>query len=134
MIRGDSDTIKTFARRLAELRTTRGLSQTALGRRVRRPNSFISRLERGRVVPSLKSLKRLANALEVEIYRFFLDASAKPEAFKALPVRVQEEPLLRLFRTLRREDRSLVLFMARQIERRASDRRSASPESSAALP
>ena len=134
MICGDSETVKAFARRLAELRIARGLSQTALGRRVRRPNSFISRLERGRVVPSLKSLKRLANALEVEIYRFFLDANAKPEAFKPLPVRVQEEPLLQLFRTLRREDRSLVLFMARQMERRANDRRSASPESSATLP
>ena len=134
MIRGGSETVKAFARRLAELRTARGLSLTALGRRVRRPNSYISQLERGRVVPSLKSIERLANALEVEIYRFFLDASATPEAVKPLTIRVQEEPLLQLFRTLPREDRSLVLFMARQMERRASERRSASPGSSATPP
>lgn len=134
MIRGDSETVKTFAGRLAELRTARGLSRTALGRRVRRGNSYISQLERGRIVPSLKSLKRLANALEVEIYRFFLDASAKPETVKPLPVRVQEEPLLQLFRTLPREDRSLVLFMARQMERRANERRSVSPGSGATPP
>ena len=134
MIRGGSETVKTFARRLAELRTARGLSLTALGRRVRRPSSYISQLERGSVAPSLKSLKRLANALEVEIYRFFLDASATPEAVKPLTTRVQEEPLLQLFRTLPREDRSLVLFMARQMERRASERRSVSPGSSAMPP
>jgi transcriptional regulator with XRE-family HTH domain len=134
VIRGDSETVKTFGRRLVELRTARGLSQTALGRRVRRANSYIAQLERGRVVPSLKSLKRLANALEVDIYRLFLDASVKPESVKPLPVRVQEEPLLQLFRTLPREDRSLVLFMARQIERRASERQSASPRSSATPP
>lgn len=127
MVRGDYQTRRVFARRLAELRKTRGLTQTELGRRIGLPYTYISRLERGRIGPSIAFLERLATGSEVEVYQFFVDANTRPQAPKFLRTRVQEVSLLQVFRTLAREDRSLILFMARQPARRASGRRGTSP-------
>jgi transcriptional regulator with XRE-family HTH domain len=53
-----------FGQRLRELRTERGLSQTALANLCGSNHPFISELERGVKVPSLTMILRLAEALE----------------------------------------------------------------------
>ena len=109
-----------FARRLCEVRSAKGLTQFELAERTGIDFTYISRLENGRVVPSLALIERLAKGLELEIYQFFLDVSAEAEAPKLLPHGVQEWSLLRVFRQMSSEDRSLLFFLAEQLASRAS--------------
>lgn len=57
-----------FGQRLRELRTARGLSQTALAGLCGSNHPFISELERGVKVPSLTMILRLAQALKCRVY------------------------------------------------------------------
>ena len=109
-----------FARRLCEVRNAKGLTQFELAERAGIDFTYISRLENGRVVPSLALVERLAKGLEVEIYQLFLDVSAEAEAPKLFPHGVQEWSLLRVFRQMSSEDRSLLFFLAAQLASRAS--------------
>lgn len=54
-----------FAKRLQEVRTDAGLSQTALARIVETSQSAISQMEAGERQPSFDMLRRLAKALGV---------------------------------------------------------------------
>jgi transcriptional regulator with XRE-family HTH domain len=131
MVRSGKDGCTGLARWLREVRNARGLSQAAIGERVGLADTYISRLEHGRITPTLQLLERLAKCLEVELYQLFLVGGAKPEAPKLpqlIPDGAQERSLLQAFRKIPREDRSLVLFMARQLVSRAG---SASEEGSA---
>jgi transcriptional regulator with XRE-family HTH domain len=53
--------------RLQELREARGLSQLKLGEISGVAQSFINSIEAGRKSPTLRTLQKLANALEVEV-------------------------------------------------------------------
>ena len=52
---------------LREARLRAGLTQAELGERVGKPASMISRWERGRVEPSLETLRRLVRACGLEL-------------------------------------------------------------------
>jgi transcriptional regulator with XRE-family HTH domain len=104
-----------FARRLGQLRSARGLTQLELGERVGLTFTYISRLENGRVAPSIALLERLARGLEVEVYQFFLGARTEPQTPKIWAQGAQERFLLRVFRELPGDDRSMLLFMARKL-------------------
>jgi ribosome-binding protein aMBF1 (putative translation factor) len=52
---------------LREARLRAGLSQAELGRRVRKPQSVIGRWERGEVLPSLETLRKLVRACGLEL-------------------------------------------------------------------
>lgn len=52
---------------IRRLRLSRGLSQRELARRAGCTGSHINQVERGRVSPSLKRLRRIANILEVPV-------------------------------------------------------------------
>jgi len=58
-------------KRLKAFRTARALSMKALARKVGISESYISQLEKGTVNPSLGTLKKLADALDVSIVQFF---------------------------------------------------------------
>jgi ribosome-binding protein aMBF1 (putative translation factor) len=51
-----------MARTLIEVRTRAGLSQTQLARRMKTSQSYVARIERGQVKPSMAALERLAKA------------------------------------------------------------------------
>jgi transcriptional regulator with XRE-family HTH domain len=124
-VRNGKDGGTGLARRLREVRSAAGLSQAAVGKRVGLAHTYISRLENGRITPGLPLLGRLANALQVELYQLFLGAGARPESPKLLPLvpdGAQERSLLQTFREISREDRSLLLYMARQMVSRAGHR------------
>ena len=57
---------RVVALRLVAYRAEHGLTQTALGRRLGMPQPAVARLESGEHVPSLETLVRLAEALEIE--------------------------------------------------------------------
>jgi transcriptional regulator with XRE-family HTH domain len=58
--------------RLRGLREKRGLSQVDFGERTGLPNSYISRIENGQIVPDLDTLERMTTALGVPLYTPFL--------------------------------------------------------------
>ena len=57
--------------RIKELRKLKGLSQERLSEKVGIDPKHLSRIEVGRGFPSLDTLERLANALNVELKDFF---------------------------------------------------------------
>lgn len=61
----DMSTKDSFASRLQQLRELRNLTQAELGRRAGIAAASVSHFETGQRAPSLESLVKLANALEV---------------------------------------------------------------------
>ena len=53
-------------------RTLRNLTQEKLGELSGVSTDYISELERGKKIPSIKRLEYIANALNIEIYKFFI--------------------------------------------------------------
>ena len=65
------ETFKTFGSRLREIRLSMGISQEELSGRAELDRTYVSGCERDRRNPSLKTIIKLANALEVNIKDFF---------------------------------------------------------------
>ncbi len=66
--------VKRLGKRIAELRLERGLSQGTLAVNIRSTPQWISQLERGTRSPTVHTLCKLANALDVT----FADLLTKP--------------------------------------------------------
>lgn len=66
--------VKHLGKRIAELRQERGYSQGMLATKIRSTPQWISQLERGTRSPTVHTLCKLANALEVTL----ADLLAKP--------------------------------------------------------
>ncbi len=60
-----------FGKRLKELRKTLGLSQDELAEKTDISSKYLSRIEMGQHFPSINTLVKLANALNVELKDFF---------------------------------------------------------------
>jgi transcriptional regulator with XRE-family HTH domain len=65
------------ARAVREIRNSRGLSQRQLAGRMDVPRTYISKIENSKAMPTLSSLERLANALEVNICVLLRDARSR---------------------------------------------------------
>lgn len=78
------DTKKLIGARIKELRRKAGLTQEQLAERVELDARHLSRLEVGRNFPSLDSLERIAQALNVPLVEFFqFPADETPAALRA---------------------------------------------------
>ncbi len=110
-----------IAKRLRELREARYLTQQDVEARSGLRQSYISAVESGRTVPTLKTLERWANALGVETYQCLqtdggaMDAERDPE-IKASGH--QERKLFELFGRMREKDRRLLLSVASDLAKR----------------
>ncbi len=62
-----SDAVENLGVRVREVRKERGLTQRVLASRMNVPRTYISKVEMGRVVPSLSTLWRIAAGLEVSV-------------------------------------------------------------------
>jgi transcriptional regulator with XRE-family HTH domain len=114
-----------IGKRLYELREAKSLTQDALGKRIGLAPSRISQVENGHAIPSLAVLERWAKALDLELYQLFFAGDGKPgapEVPEHASLRPQERSLLRLFRQMGSEDRSLLVSMARDLVRRMGKR------------
>lgn len=60
-----------FGKRIKELRQNLGLSQEELAERAEISSRYLSRVEMGQQFPSIDTLVKLANALNVELKDFF---------------------------------------------------------------
>jgi transcriptional regulator with XRE-family HTH domain len=66
--------------RLRELREQKKLSQGDIEKRTGLLRCYISRVENGHTIPEVKTLEKLARALEVPLYRLFYDGDAPVKA------------------------------------------------------
>jgi transcriptional regulator with XRE-family HTH domain len=103
-----------FPRRLRAARVLRALSQLELAERARLQQTAVSHYESGARRPSLRNLRRLAEALEVTT-DFLVGRSASPE-----PAPPSDEPLFRDFGRLTVADRELARYLVAQLARRSN--------------
>lgn len=65
------------ASQVKEIRKARHLSQRQLAGRMQVPRTYISKIENGKAIPTLGSLERLADALEVDICQLVRDGRSQ---------------------------------------------------------
>src|SRR6201993_5638901 len=68
------------ARAVRDIRRVRGLSQRQLAGRMEVPRTYISKIENGKAMPTLSSLERLANPLEIPICLLLPAARSRAQA------------------------------------------------------
>jgi transcriptional regulator with XRE-family HTH domain len=73
------------AAQVREIRRARHMSQRQLASRMQVPRTYISKIENGKAIPTLGSLERLADALEVGVHQLVRDSrSAREEEVSAI--------------------------------------------------
>lgn len=65
------------AAQVRDIRKARHLSQRQLASRMQVPRTYISKIENGKAIPTLGSLERLAEALEVDVSQLVRDARSR---------------------------------------------------------
>ena len=65
------------ASQVREIRRARHLSQRQLASRMQVPRTYISKIENGKAIPTLGSLQRLADALEVDMRQLVRDSRSR---------------------------------------------------------
>ena len=67
------DIIKVFAGNVKKYRNQTGLSQEAFAEKAGLHRTYISAIERERRSISLENVQKIADALEIETYKLFID-------------------------------------------------------------
>ena len=124
---------KSLGKRLRTLRIEKGLTQGDIEKRSGLLRGHISRLEYGHITPSLDTLRRFAEAIEVPLYFIFYTEPSRPGAPSEIPedalkqiLDLGGEPasqqeaiflkrLKRLSARLTDADRELLLMMAEKV-------------------
>ena len=68
--------------RLKTLREAKNFSQGEIERRTGLLRCYISRVENGHTVPNVDTLEKMARALEIPLYRLFVDDAVAPKSLK----------------------------------------------------
>lgn len=123
-----------IGQRLKELRAQKKMTQGDIEKRTGLLRCYISRVENGATVPSVPTLEKLAQALEVPLYRLFHDGKAG--ALKLSKNHVKEwgsagkdsamlTEFRKVLRKVREKDQKLLLFIAQKMYQSSerSDRR-----------
>jgi transcriptional regulator with XRE-family HTH domain len=112
------------ARAVRQVRHDRCLSQRQLAGRMQVPRTYISKIENGKAVPTLSSLQRLAQALEVGVCDLLRDGQSRrareTAAVLADPFLAEIAPMVVLLDPLQR-----AMFMSQIREMATGRRRSA---------
>lgn len=117
--------------RIRALRKAKHFTQQDIQDRTGLIRFALSRLEHGHVVPSLRTLEKIAGALEIPLYKLFYEGKERPKPLRIPPPGYTEKlwgyrgksvrKLARLRRALDRmsvRNRRLLLKLAREIVRR----------------
>lgn len=75
--------LSNVGKKIKEIRQERGLSVRALARKLETDHSYLSKVENGKVTPSLETLVKIADALQCNVSDFF-DNENKIEADEEL--------------------------------------------------
>ncbi len=73
----EDDGVPQVARAVRDIRRSRSLSQRQLAGRMQVPRTYISKIENAKACPTLSSLQRLADALEVNICDLLRDSRSR---------------------------------------------------------
>ena len=113
-----------IGQRLRKLRKSKGLSLGDVQERTGMHGSHLSRVETGRIVPSLETLQRWAWALDAQLYEFFLEdgQTLPPGTVKGggqTPrfLDSREERLLDLFCRMDVRNQELILSLAESADK-----------------
>lgn len=68
-----NNTLELVRNKIRYYRKQKGLTQEQLSEVSKISNDYLSEIERGKRVPSLKRLILIAQALNVDVYKFFID-------------------------------------------------------------
>ena len=68
-------TVENIGQRIRQLRESRGMTQSQLQSRSKVSRSYLSRIESGQMTPSLGTLEKISEALNVGLNRFFVPES-----------------------------------------------------------
>ncbi len=66
------ETVKNIGQRIRQLRKSRGMTQSQLQARSRVSRSYLSRIEKGQMTPSLGTLEKISETFGVGLNRFFV--------------------------------------------------------------
>src|ERR1700682_3703803 len=69
------ETVENIGQRIRQLRESRAMTQSQLQARSRVSRSYLSRIESGQMTPSLGTLEKISEALNVGLNRFFIPES-----------------------------------------------------------
>jgi transcriptional regulator with XRE-family HTH domain len=106
--------------RLRTIRESKKLSQGDIEKRTGLIRSYTSRIENGHTVPSIATLAKYAQALEIPLYQIFYNGEAEPKKIKgvdfdggklSLGERREIDSLGRKFAKLKERDKLLVRHM-----------------------
>jgi transcriptional regulator with XRE-family HTH domain len=122
-------------------RSDRGLSQGDIERRTGLLRCYLSRVENGHTVPSLETLAKIAEAMEISLADFFpgSDTAQDRETRKVLGELSDDEirflaDIKKYSTTLSDDDKKLVLAMIRKMATVISPPRNGKPSSQARRP
>jgi transcriptional regulator with XRE-family HTH domain len=115
--------------RLRTIRESKNLSQGDIEKRTGLIRCYTSRVENGHTVPSIETLAKYAQALDIPLYQIFYDGEAEPKKIKGLNLnggklslgeRREIESLGRKFTKLKERDKGLVRLMIAKLAQAAS--------------
>ena len=69
------ETVENIGQRIRQLRESRSMTQSQLQSRSKVSRSYLSRIESGQMTPSLGTLEKISEALNVGLNRFFIPES-----------------------------------------------------------
>ena len=94
--------------KIKEFRKQRKITQEKLAEIVGVDNGYISKLEVGQNFPSISTLEKIAQALDVELYEFFQYTNIKSSDFK--------EDLIKIYDKLSKEKQFTLYRVAKAME------------------
>lgn len=118
--------------RLKTIRKEKNLSQADIEKRTGLLRCYVSRVENGHTVPSVETLEKIAQALEIPLYQLFYEGDQPPPLAAWRTKREKGElnwtksgegislfsRLRRLLRRIGDEDRELLMFVALKMARK----------------
>jgi transcriptional regulator with XRE-family HTH domain len=117
--------------RIRALREEKKLTRGDLQERTGLQRTYIWRVENGYTVPAIETLEKFARGLDVPIYRFFYEGRGRPplvpvtESGGLWGAQGDQKKMLKRFRRLLGQmdesERSLLLYLADEMARRADD-------------
>lgn len=102
-----SDTVKSLGKRIRQLRTNRGFTQSELAEQCELSDNFIAMLERGKNSPSIFTLEKLARALRVSLAELFSFDKTSDKSF-TLPRDKREKAIRKLLKAKSDKDVQLI--------------------------
>lgn len=108
---GESGVI--LGKKIKETRLKLGLTQEGLGKRAKLHYSYIGQVERGNKVPSIKTLKRIASALNISVESLLYQEASRKNSDEDILVR----ELVNAVRDCPPGELKLILGIVRQLRR-----------------